>query len=74
MKGVGPVLIVLLLAVIALLGYYNFEQQKTIELLNDEIIEQARLRHNLILKKHVLEERLDQLESDSSAQVANLVN
>ncbi len=75
MKGVGPGLIVLLLAVIALLGYYNFEQQKTIELLNDEIIEQARLRHNLILKKHVLEERLDQLESDSSSsQVANLVD
>lgn len=72
MKGVGPVLIVLLVFVVSLLGYYNFQQQKTIELLNDEIIEQARLRHNLLLKKHVLEQRLEEYELDSIQQVANL--
>ena len=65
MKGVGPILIVLLTTVIVILGYYNFEQQKTIQILNHEILEQARLRHNLILKKHVLELELEKLESDS---------
>jgi len=65
MKGVGPILLILLGAVVAILGYYNFEQQKTIQLLNDEILEQARLRHNLILKKHVLEQQLEKIEADS---------
>ena len=70
MKGVGSILLILLGAVVAILGYYNFEQQKTIQLLNDEILEQARLRHNLILKKHVLEQQLEKIESDSVRMLA----
>ena len=62
MKGASSVLLILSMAVVAILGYYNLEQQKTIQLLNDEILEQARLRHNLILKKHVLEQKLDKFE------------
>jgi len=66
MKGVATILMFLLAAAVAVLGYYNFEQHTTIQLLNDEIFEQARLRHNLILKKHVLEQQLEKLESDTS--------
>ena len=65
MKGGSTILLVLLAIVVMVLGYYNFEQQKTIQLLNDEILEQARLRHNLILKKHVLEQQLENLVIDS---------
>ena len=65
MKGVGTILTILLATVVAVLAYYNFEQQKTIQLLNDEILEQARLRHNLILKKYVLEQQIEKLEEDS---------
>ena len=48
------------------MGYYNFQQTQTIELLNEEIFEQARLRHNLILKKHTLEKQIEELQSDTS--------
>ena len=65
MKGGGMILIVILVGVIGTLGYYNFQNQKTIELLNEEILEQARLRHNLILEKHVLENSLKVERSDS---------
>ena len=65
MKGVGTILTILLATVVAVLAYYNFEQQKTIQLLNDEILEQARLRHNLILKKYVLEQQIERMEEDS---------
>ena len=61
MKGGAPILIVLLLTVVSVLGYFNLEQSQTIQLLNEEIIEQARLRHNLVLKKHVLEQKLELL-------------
>jgi len=65
MKGGGSFLLILMVAVVALLGYYNFQQQKTIELLNEEIFEQARLRHNLILEKHLLKEKLEKLKVDT---------
>ena len=65
MKGAGSFLLVLLVAIISILGYYNFEQQKTIELLNEEILKQARLRHNLILEKRVLENEIEKLVGDS---------
>ena len=65
MKGGSTILLVLLAVVVMVLGYFNFEQQKTIQVLNDEILEQARLRHNLILKKHVLEQQLETLAQDS---------
>ena len=65
MKGGGSFLLILMVAVVALLGYYNFQQQKTIELLNEEIFEQARLRHNLILEKHLLKEKLEKLKIDT---------
>ena len=65
MKGGSTILLVLLAVVVMVLGYFNFEQQKTIQVLNDEILEQARLRHNLILKKHVLEQQLETLVQDS---------
>ena len=67
MKGVPTILMFLLAAAVAVLGYYNFSQHKTIQLLNDEIFEQARLRHNLILKKHVLEQQLEKFEMDTSS-------
>lgn len=66
MKGSSIFLIILMLTVIVGLGYYNFEQKKTIELLNQEIFEQARLRHNLILEKHVLQEKIERELSDTS--------
>ncbi len=65
MKGGGSFLLVLLVAIISILGYYNFEQQKTIKLLNEEILKQARLRHNLILEKRVLEQNIEKLTPDS---------
>jgi hypothetical protein len=65
MKGGGSFLLVLLVAVISVLGYYNFEQQNTIELLNEEILKQARLRHNLILEKRVLEQKIENITADS---------
>jgi len=65
MKEGGLILIVILVGVIGLLGYYNFQQHDTIELLNEEILEQARLRHNLILEKHVLENDLRAIKTDS---------
>lgn len=57
MKGSSVFLFSVMAIVIVLLGYYNFEQQNTIELLNEEILQQARRRHNLILEKHVLEQK-----------------
>lgn len=65
MKGVGSLILILLVLVIAILGYYNIKQQKTIELLNEEIFEQARLRHDLVLEKHVLELKLEEIEKDT---------
>ena len=65
MKGAGSFLLVLLVAIISILGYYNFKQQNTIELLNEEILKQARLRHNLILEKRVLENEIEKLVGDS---------
>ena len=41
MKGSSIFLVIVLLAVIEAMGYYNFEQKKTIELLNQEILEQS---------------------------------
>ena len=64
MKGGGPILIVLLLTVVSVLGYFNLKQNQTIQLLNEEILEQARQRHNLILKKHVLEQKLEALKQE----------
>ena len=40
MKGVLPLVFVLMIMVIVILGYYNLKQQSTIELLNEEIFEQ----------------------------------
>ncbi len=65
MKGVVPFLVVVLLIVIAVLGYYNMKSQQTIQLLNEEIFEQARLRHNLLLEKHKVEQKLRKLKPDS---------
>jgi len=66
MKGSSVFLFSVMAIVIVLLGYYNFEQQNTIELLNEEILQQARRRHNLILEKHVLEQKNAELmEADS---------
>lgn len=65
MKGVGGVIIVVMVIVIAILGFYNFKQAATINLLNEEIFEQARRRHDLILENHVLETQIERLESDS---------
>lgn len=73
MKEVAAILVFLLAAVVAVLGYFNFEQQKTIQLLNEEILEQARLRHNLILQKHVLELQLEKLEVDTANTDENTV-
>lgn len=72
MKGSSIFLMVVLLAVIAGLAYYNFEQKKTIELLNQEILEQARLRHNLILEKHILLEKMEKLKADSLSGTRHL--
>ncbi len=65
MKGVVPFFVVVLLIVIAVLGYYNMKHQQTIQLLNEEIFEQARLRHNLLLEKHKLRQQLEKLETDT---------
>lgn len=65
MKGGGMILIVILVGVIVTLSYYNFQQQKTIEILNEEIFEQARLRHNLILEKHIIENAIISNSSDT---------
>ena len=65
MKGVVSFLVILLIIVVAVLGYYNMKQQTTIELLNEEIFEQARLRHELVLEKYMLQQQLEKLETDS---------
>ncbi|UTW66116.1 hypothetical protein KFE94_15895 [bacterium SCSIO 12643] len=71
MKGSSVFLFSVMAIVIVLLGYYNFEQQNTIELLNEEILQQARRRHNLILEKHVLEQKnLELMEADSLSQTS----
>ncbi|MFT4754733.1 MAG: hypothetical protein ACI85Q_002294 [Salibacteraceae bacterium] len=66
MKGVYPFVLVLMILVVAILGYYNMKQKRTIELLNEEIFEQARLRHNLVFEKHLLEQKLQVCIADSS--------
>ncbi len=65
MKGVVPFLVVVLVIVIAVLGSYNLKQLDTIQILNEEIFEQARLRHNLVMEKYGLEKKLEKLEQDS---------
>jgi hypothetical protein len=65
MKGVSLVFTGFLVVSVATLGYFNFQQQKTIELLNEEIFEQAKLRRNIILEKHVLEQKIQSMEVDS---------
>ena len=65
MKGVVPFFVVVLLLVVAFLGYFNMKHQQTIQLLNEEIFEQARLRHNLLLEKHKVEQKLNKLQPDS---------
>lgn len=71
MKGSSVFLFSVMAIVIVLLGYYNFEQQNTIELLNEEILQQARRRHNLILEKHVLEQKnLELIEADSLSRAS----
>lgn len=62
MKSAGTLMLFICLLVIAVLGYFNFKQTQTIQLLNEEIIEQARLRHLLILEKHVLKKKVEKLE------------
>lgn len=69
MKGSSVFLFSVMAIVIIWLGYYNFEQQNTIELLNEEILDQARRRHNLILEKHVLEQKNEELMARDSSQV-----
>ena len=71
MKGVSSVFNVFLVISVATLGYYNFQQQKTIELLNEEIFEQAKLRRNIILQKHVLEQKIESFEEDSITSVSS---
>tara|TARA_R110002050_G_scaffold300722_2_gene471876 strand:+ start:13698 stop:13913 length:216 start_codon:yes stop_codon:yes gene_type:complete len=66
MKGGGGFLIILLVLVIAVLGYYNYQQQVTIELLNEEVFEQARLRHEVVLEKHGLQLKIENLQKDTS--------
>lgn len=51
---------------LAFMGYYNFQQRATIEVLNEEILEQARLRHNLILKTHILDQQIEEMKNDSA--------
>jgi cell division protein FtsL len=69
MKGSSVFLFSVMAIVIIWLGYYNFEQQNTIDLLNEEILDQARRRHNLILEKHVLEQKNEELMEVDSLQV-----
>lgn len=59
MKSVGSVLLGVMIAVISLLAYYNYKQQQTINILNKEVLEQARLRHILILEKYALQQRIE---------------
>jgi hypothetical protein len=65
MKGGETFLILLLIIVIAILGYYNYSQQKTINLLNEEVFEQARLRHEIVLEKYQLELQINTLQKDT---------
>ncbi|MGB0806127.1 MAG: hypothetical protein ACPGRC_05505 [Salibacteraceae bacterium] len=65
MKGASSLIFVVLIVVIIVLGFYNFKQQQTINLLNEEIFEQAKRRHNLVLEKHVLELKLEKMKPDS---------
>lgn len=65
MKGVVPFLVGVLVIVIGILAYYNLKQQQTIQLLNEEIFEQARLRHNLVIEKHGLEKQIEKLAKDT---------
>lgn len=66
MKGSSILMTGIFILVIAFMGYYNFQQTQTIELLNEEILEQARLRHNLIFKKHTLEKQIEELKADTT--------
>ena len=69
MKSAGTLMLFICLLVIAVLGYFNFKQTQTIQLLNEEIIEQARLRHLLILEKHVLKKKVEKLEKNQADSV-----
>ncbi len=57
------ILIFLLLAGLIVLGYSNFRQQEVIDAMNDVLLKQAQHSHELQLKKHELERKLEQCRS-----------
>lgn len=62
MKGPVITLAIVLVAGLCILTYFNFEQKKTIEVLNQEIIRQSRHRHQLQIEKQKMEHQIDVLK------------
>lgn len=59
MKGPVITLFIVLIAGLCILTYFNFEQKNTIEVLNQEIVRQARYRHQLQIEKQKVERKFE---------------
>lgn len=65
MKGPVITIFIVLITGLCFLAYFNFQQKNTIELLNQEIVKQARFRHELQLEKYKVEMALEECVNDS---------
>lgn len=65
MKGPVITIIVVLITGLCILIYFNWTQQQTIHLLNQELVKQAQKRYKLQIQKQKLEQQLQQVTSDT---------
>tara|TARA_B100000780_G_C21081131_1_gene435360 strand:- start:576 stop:818 length:243 start_codon:yes stop_codon:yes gene_type:complete len=58
------VLLVFLILVTLFFGYFSYQQNQVIEVLNQEVLKQAQRGHRLQLKNYSLEKELDKLKAE----------
>jgi len=58
------VLLLVLLISCSILGYFLYQQNQVIEVLNQEVIKQAQKQHRTLLDKYALEKELERKTSE----------
>ena len=62
-------LLVFFILVIVFFGYFSYQQNQVIELLNQEVLKQAQRGHRLQLKNYSLEKELEKIKVNQLNEV-----